>query len=570
MTNSAFENHSDLGYECQLHGRLDEAIACYRMALDLKPDSPSAYNSLGTALAQQGLLEEAVQCFRKALGFAADYSDAYTNLGTALQLQGLPEEAITCFRMALDARPDSADAHNNLGSLFGKQGRSAEEVACYRRAIDLKPNYPEAHYNLGYSFQQQHRLDEAVVCYRRAIDLKPNDTMAHNNLGTTFQQQERLDDAIACYHRAIHLRPDWPEAHNNLGTALEQQALLEQAVASYRTAIGLKPDYPEAHSNLAMALLAQGNLAEGWEEFEWRWKIPEMTTACRNFAQPQWNGEPIGDRVILLHADQGYGDTLQFCRYVPLVAAGARTILEVHAPLARLLSRLPGITEIVTQGERLPSFDLHCPLMSLPRLVGTTLDTIPGSTRYLTADPGLVPQWRERLADLDGLRVGIVWAGSEKLGFPKLIVMDRRRSIALDTMAPLAEVAGASFVSLQKGGPAAQAANPPRGMVLHDFTADLRDFADTAALIDGLDLVISVDTAVAHLAGALGKPVWLLNRFDACWRWLQNRNDSPWYPTLRQFRQPSPGDWTSVIQAVRDALQCQGTGDRNQLPGPPA
>ena len=562
MTDAAFEDHSDLGYECQRHGRLDDAVACYRMALDLKPDSPGAHNNLGTALAQQGLLQEAVQCFRNALGFEPDYSDAYTNLGTALQQQGLLEEAIACFRMALDVKPDSPEAHNNLGSLFGKLARSDQEITCYRRAIDLKPDYPEAHYNLGYALQQQRRLDEAVVCYRRAIDLKPTYTMAHNNLGATFQQQERLDAAVVCYHRAIHLRPDWPEAHNNLGTALQQQGLLEQAAVSYRTAIGIKPDYPEAHANLAMVLLARGNMGEGWEEYEWRWQMPQMIGARRNFAQPQWSGEPIGDRTILLHAEQGLGDTLQFCRYVPLIAAGARTVLEVQAPLARLLSRLPGITEIVVQGQQLPSFDLHCPLMSLPRAVGTTLDTIPRPTRYLAGEPGLVAQWRERLAGLDALRVGLVWAGGEKLGCPTFIAIDRRRSIALDTMAPLAEVAGISFVSLQKGGPAAQAANPPRGMVLHDFTADLHDFAHTAALIDGLDLVISVDTAVAHLAGALGKPVWLLNRFDTCWRWLRNRDDSPWYPTLRQFRQSNPGDWTSVIRAVRDALQRLATGDR--------
>ena len=235
------------------------------------------------------------------------------------------------------------------------------------------------------------------------------------------------------------------------------------------------------------------------------------------FSVPSWNGEAIGDRVILLHAEYGLGDTLQFCRYVPQIAAGARTILEVQPPLVRLLSRLPGLIEIIARGDRLPSFDLHCPLMSLPRAVGTTLDTIPATTPYLEADPADVAHWRERLAGLAGLRVGLCWAGG-RTNNPGQILLDSRRSITLDTLAPLGDISGVRFISLQKGSPAAEAACPPRGMELHDFTDDLHDFADTAALIDGLDLVISVDTAVAHLAGALGKPVWLLNRFDTCFR----------------------------------------------------
>jgi len=289
-----------------------------------------------------------------------------------------------------------------------------------------------------------------------------------------------------------------------------------------------------------------------------------MSGSARDFALPLWNGEAIGDRVILLHAEQGFGDTLQFCRYVPRMPDGAKVVLEVQRPLVGLLSRLPGITTIVARGETLPRFDLHCPLMSLPRAFGTTLETIPGTTPYVAADPRRAVSWRERLAGLDGLRVGLVWAGSRRSG-PELLAVDRRRSIGLETMASLGEVPGVSFISLQKGEPGAQSGNPPRGMALQDFTAKLRDFEDTAALIDGLDLVISVDTAVAHLAGALGKPVWLLNRFDTCWRWLLNREDSPWYPLLRQFRQPSSGDWNTPMRAAQDALQRLAAGDRGQL-----
>jgi len=298
-----------------------------------------------------------------------------------------------------------------------------------------------------------------------------------------------------------------------------------------------------------------GRFEEGWKEYEWRWKTKLLSGDAGRFSAPTWGGEAIGDRVILLHAEQGLGDTLQFCRYAPLIAAGARVVLEVQAPLTRLLSQLPGIAAIVARGDGLPPFDLHCPLLSLAGVVGTTLDTIPAEAPYLAADPALAADWRDRLAGLGGLRTGLVWAGGRRLD-ANLAAVDRRRSIALDTMSPLGEVSGVTFISLQKGDPSAQAAHPPAGMALYDFTADLHDFADTAALIDNLDLVISVDTSVVHLAGALGKPVWLLNRFDTCWRWLLDRDDSPWYPQLRQFRQPSPGDWKSVISGVGDALQC--------------
>jgi hypothetical protein len=328
-----------------------------------------------------------------------------------------------------------------------------------------------------------------------------------------------------------------------------------EADASFREALRLQPDQADAHANRGMALLLAGQFEEGWREFEWRWKTAFMATRARNFAAPLWNGEAIGDRVLLLHAEQGLGDTLQFCRYAPLITGGARVVLEVQASLVRLLSRLPGVAQIVARGESLPPFDLHCPLLSLPRAFGTTLETIPAATPYLAADPAEATLWRKRLASLPGLRVGLVWAGGPRTPVPKLIAIDMRRSLTLKTLAPLAEVSGVSFVSLQKSSPAAQAANPPPGMALADFSVELHDFAATAALIEALDLVISVDTSVVHLAGALGKPVWLLNRFDNCWRWMLKREDSPWYPTLRQFRQPSAGDWSSVISAVKDALQ---------------
>ena len=286
----------------------------------------------------------------------------------------------------------------------------------------------------------------------------------------------------------------------------------------------------------------------------------------RKFACPQWRGEDLADKTIFLHSEQGYGDTIQFLRYVPLLASrGGRVILEVPPSLGRLAEQLQGAAQVFASGAVTPAADFFCPLLSLPRAFGTTVATIPGEVPYLAADRAAVAAWRRRLADLEGLRVGLVWAGNPRPNQPGANRIDRRRSVTLGHFANLAEVPGVSFVSLQKGQAASQTRSPPPGLLVHDWTDELTDFADTAALIEALDLVISVDTSVVHLAGALGKPTWLLNRFDTCWRWLLNRDDSPWYPTLRQFRQPSPGDWNSVICGVRDALQRLAAGDRDQL-----
>ena len=519
--------------EGRLHheaGRLDQAEALYLKALAGQPDNAAALHLFAVLRLQQGHHPEAIELNKKAIAITPSLVTDLFQRGLGEHRAGRLQQAVRAYQQFLIFEPAHVGAHNNLGIALRDLGRLAEAEARYREALRLRPDYPEVHSNLGVALCKLGRPAEAEASCREALRLK-----------------------------------DFPEAHYNLGIALRDLGRLAEAEASYREALRLRPDHPEAHSNLGYSLLLAGRFEEGWKEQEWRWKSKLMRGGLRDFSVPLWSGEAIGERVILLHAEQGLGDTLQFCRYVPLIAAGARTVLEVQGPLVGLLSGLPGIMEIVARGDRLPSFDLHCPLLSLPRAVGTTLDTIPCATSYLSANRMLAADWRVRLAGLDGLRVGLVWAGEQRLEWAELAAIDRRRSITLDTMAPLGEVSGVTFISLQKGGPAAQTASPPRGMVLHDFTADLHDFADTAALIDGLDLVISVDTAVAHLAGGLGKPVWLLNRFDTCWRWLLRRDDSPWYPTLRQFRQPKPGDWESVICAVRDALQRLAAGDRDQL-----
>jgi len=452
---------------------------------------------------------------------------------------------------------------NELGRGFAARGRYEEALTCYDHALGLRGDIPQIWNNRGNALRNLDRLDEAEISICEALRLKPDFANAHNNLGIVLDYLGRFGEAEASVRTALRFQPEHAFAYFSLGDILYHLGRADEAEASYTTALRLRPDISEWHVARGLALLLAGKFEEGWKEFEWRWQTERRI----RFPVPSWKGEPIGDRVIQLYADQGHGDALQFCRYVPQVAAYAgRTILAVHPALMRLLSRLPGVSEITDQDGR-PPVDLWCALMSLPHAVGATLETIPGTTSYLTAYPADVAHWRERLAGFAGLRVGLCWAGDRSNNLNK-IVKDRRRSITLDALAPLGDVSGVQFVSLQKGPSAVQAARPPRGMELHDFTKDLHDFADTAALIDNLDLVISVDTAVAHLAGGLGKPVWLLNRFDTCFRWLQNREDSPWYRSLRQFRQPTPGDWTNVIDRARDALQRLGDGDRTQLRPP--
>ncbi len=329
----------------------------------------------------------------------------------------------------------------------------------------------------------------------------------------------------------------------------------EEALASCERAIALKPDSPEAHFNKGACHLALGDYERGWEGYEWRWQT-RHAAALPDFPGPLWRGDAaIANQTILVHAEQGFGDSLQFCRYVPMLARRARVVLDVPRPLARLLASLDCDMQIVARGDDLPPFDAWIPMLSLPRAFNTTLATIPAAVPYLRADPEQASRWRDRLAALPGRKVGLVWAGSPLSPQPRALAMDRRRSMTLQQFAPLAEIPGLCLISLQKGEGAPQASTPPDGMVLHDWTNELRDFADTAALVEALDLVISVDTSVVHLAGALARPVWVLNRFDQCWRWLSGRTDSPWYPTARLFRQPEPGDWGSVIGEVAEALR---------------
>jgi len=437
-------------------------------------------------------------------------------------------------------------------------GRLDEAERLFRQFLAVNPRHADSLHLLGVIAYQTGRHDLAADLIMKAIAINPREASLQSNLGNLLLQQGRLDEAVACYRKAIELKPDFSEALNNLGNALRAQKHLDEAVTSYSRALELRPDDPETHYNLATALLARGDMPAGWEEHEWRWKTPQLAPSHRDFAKPQWRGEAAEGRTLLIHAEQGFGDTLQFCRYAPLAAArGLQVILEAPKPLIRLLGSLSGVDRLVAQGEALPQFDLHCPMLSMPLALGTTVTTTPGNVPYLRADAAQAAAWRTRLAALEnrGPRIGLAWAGNPRKHILATAAIGRRRSIAPDRLAPLFELPGPHFFSLQKDGPAAPAHFP-----LTDFMTEMGDFADTAALVANLDLIISVDTSVVHLAGALAKPVWLLDRFDSCWRWLVGRRDSPWYPGLRLYRQPQPGDWDSVVAEVTRDLRGLAVG----------
>jgi Flp pilus assembly protein TadD len=477
-----------------------------------------AEHRIGFLLHSHNRVEEAEPFYRRAIALDPDCSAAWMNLGLAALAQNRPEEAVSCQREALRLDPDSADGHNALGMAHFVRGHIAEAENCFRAALRLRPDHANATLNLGASRQILNHVEDAELLFRRAIRLGADPARALSNLALALMEQVRPDAAERCC----------------------------------REALALRPDYPEARANLALALLAMGRLEAGFSHYESRWEVEAMGGPAPALAQPRWTGQALRGETVLLYAEQGFGDTLQFCRYAPMVAAaGGRVVLVVPKALRRLMRTLDGVAEVLTEDDEVvDAFDYHCPLLSLPLAFGTRMETIPAAARYLTGDPA---PWAAFLGRLPGLKVGLVWAGKSRTAQPHAVATDKRRSMRLGDMAPLLTVPGCSFVSLQLGPPASQLQGLPEGLV-HDFSERMQDWADTAGLIMGLDLVIAVDTAVAHLAGALGKTVWLLNRFDSCWRWFVGRDDSPWYPTMRLFRQTSRGDWAEVIERVRLAL----------------
>ena len=538
---------SNLGKLLALRQRFDEALKSYDIALNLRPDWVEVWMALGDLLQRQSRFTEALLTYDHALKLDPNQAAAAEKAARLLQRLERFDEAASLYRRWAAIDPDCYDAHNDLGRVLLTLGRHEEAAAAFTRASEVRPDAP-AFNNLGIALTDLKRFEEAVPALDRAIALAPHLAEPHNSKANALKAMNRFDEALAHYDRAIALKPDYTEAHGNRGTCLDELARPDEALASYASALALLPDHGDTHWNWAVNRLRAGDFETGWREAEWRWKSPSLRLRDRGFAAPLWLGaEEIAGHVLLLHNEQGLGDAIQFCRYVPwLVARGARVVLEINSPLYPLLSAMPGVTQCIRRGETLPDFGFHCPLSSLPLAFDTRPDTIPAVTPYLAVPEG-ARDWSSWLGERRLPRIGLVWSGNPSH------LNDHNRSIALQALAPLLEVE-AQFVSLQKQPRVDDQARLGERNIL-DAAPFLESFADTASLVAQLDLVISVDTSVAHLAGALGKPVWILLPHVADWRWLTDRADSPWYPTARLFRQQADRAWSPLVTELRDTLE---------------
>jgi tetratricopeptide (TPR) repeat protein len=487
-------------------------------------------------------------------------AEAVANLGLACKELGKLDEAVAHYCRALELKPDLAETHDNLGLALKEQGKLEEAIASFRRALEINPAATQIHNNLGGVLAEQGKYEEAIACFRRGLEFDVSSPVTHNNLGGALAAQGLAEEAIGSCRRALELQPDYAAAHHNLGNALKAQGRLAEAVASSRRALELKPDYTRAHHNLGHILLLLGEYESGWREYEHRLEAPP---GMRRFSKPRWHGGRAEGRTLLISREQGFGDALQFVRYVPLVRERSgveRIIIEAQPALARLFSQHGAAwdVEIATSQSfdeaSLPHFDCQVSLLSLPLALGI-YDPLPMTAAYLTADPALRTNWRERLGSRAAIRVGLAWAGNpgHKL--------DRLRSIPAERFRRLLQMPGFQFFSLQVGSPTL-ALHPLAEAGLIDLTPHITDFAETAAFVAELDLIISVDTAVVHLAGALGRPVWTLLPFVPDWRWGMTGETTPWYPSMRLFRQPEAGSWDSVLRCIGDRLAALADADR--------
>ena len=520
--------YSNLAFVLRKAARFQESIEFYEMAIALKEDEPDYHFQHAITLAVQDELEKAVESYDKAILLKANFATAYNNKGVALAKLGRFDAAIHSFESAIVARHDFHEAYFNLGNNLDAIGRLKEAVLRYTQAIEIKPEYVDAFINRGNTFKKLNRFQDSFADYQSAIVVDPLNYEAYLNLGVSYAEVKRIEDAISCYDNAL----------------------------------SIKPDYIEAQWNKSLALLLNGDYISGFHLFESRLKRGKSPLSKRDFQRPMWlGGELLKGKSILLHAEQGLGDVIQFCRYAKLVKdLDAKVILEVPKQLVALLRQLDYVDVLIERGESRPAFDFHCPLMSLPMVFGTELTSIPMSSPYLRADEVKVQYWKSKLVEKNSLKVGVVWNGGFRPDQPELWATNERRNIPLDVFAKGLNFLDADFFSLQKGDPAESEIRDrelqywPDGN-FHNYASELNDFTDTAALIENLDIVLSVDTSTAHLSAAMGKPTWILNRYDTCWRWLLDRDDSPWYKAVSLYRQSSDIDWEPVVGRVADDLK---------------
>jgi tetratricopeptide (TPR) repeat protein len=502
--------------------------------------------SIATAHHQAGQLAQAEQIYRQILQQNPQQVDALNLLGVIACQKGNLEEGIVLYRQALALRPGHLGARENLYLALWKRGKQLidEAIAGYNQIINVQPDSLPTYDNLGAILQEQGRLDEAIAYQQQALTIQPNNARALNSLGAALHRQGKIGAAIRYLQRAVSLQPDFAEAHLNLGISLQEQGRFEEAAACFDRALELNPNHAGANYSRALLWLIAGDYTRGFAAYEWRFQTEEFPPCP--FKQPLWDGSPLNGKTLLLHAEQGLGDTVQFIRYAAIAKErGGRLILTCHQPLIQLLSTIPDIVQIIPLGQPLPEFHTYAPLLSLPHILSTTLETIPNQVPYLFPPSPPLPL----PPSPHPFKVGIVWSGGH------LYKRNQGRSCPLGYFQPLLQLSEIAFYSLQKGFAHNDLLDLGWQNQVRDLSSQLNDMADTAGAIAQLDLVITVDTSVAHLAGALGRPVWVLLSAIPDWRWMMERQDSPWYPTMRLFRQSQPGDWQGVMERVTAALQ---------------
>lgn len=533
---------------CHNAGDLAQAETLYRAVLDLAPDDVSALTFLAVILLGRGDLVAATACVERALARDPAHVTAWNVKGLVAARSGQSRAALECYDRALHLDPGSFDtAANRAATLLDLRKFGAAVSAC-KQLLRARPDFASAHCILGNALFEIGRFEDALPCFDAALTYAPRMAEAHNGRANALRRIGRIEDAIAGYSAAIDCNPAFALAYNNRGVARQFLRRYKDAIADYDAAIAISPANADTQWNRALVLLLSGDYENGWPAYEWRWKSAAMRHLARTFAVPQWRGEDIAGKTILIHAEQGLGDTLQFCRYVPLVAArGARVVFQVHVALRNLLAKLEGAAQVLGADDTVPRIDVHCPLLSLPAAFQTTVDTIPAKVPYVKVDPMVPIIWSARLAPRRGRRrVGLVWAGRPEHH------NDHNRSLPVAMIAPWLDL-GVEVHCLQKEvTPADRVWAEPRGVIFHGDK--LVDMNETAGLVANMDVVISVDTAMAHLAGAMARPTWVLLPYAADFRWLTHPTECPWYPTARLFRQETPGDWQGVAAAVAGEL----------------
>ncbi|TDU70728.1 hypothetical protein EI77_02776 [Prosthecobacter fusiformis] len=528
--------------------------------LESDPEQVTALQRQATAHAQQGDFATAMELYDRAIKRMPTFAEAHANRGNVLRCLARFAEALACYDLAIELKPDFAEAHNNRGVVLRDLKRQDEALANHERAIEIKPDYANAWMNRGIVLREMGRYQEALSSYARVIELRPEDAQTFNYQGMVLYRLERYEEALACYAHAIELKPNYAEALYHHSLALRETLGLTEAIESCDRAIQVRPNYAEAWWNRAELLILTGDYPSGWRTLCWRWRSVEYGKVLRQFIQPLWDGsQDINGKTLLVTLDGGFGDTLQFCRYVTLaVKRGAQVILEVQAGLMTLLQGSFDGIQIIAYGQTLPPFECSCPLMNLPGAFALPVDDIPACLPYLRAPEKHIETWAERLGERTRPRIGLVWSGSTEHS------KDRQRSMPLAIMKGLLNC-DAEFHCLQKQIRDADL-DDILNLPIKIWVKELAGFSDTAGLVMAMDLVISVDTSVAHLAGALGRPVWVLLPYVPDMRWLLDCDDSPWYPeVMRLFRQSSRGEWAMVIARVSEELnyflQCLSSRD---------